>query len=644
LRSLGKRSEKMLSFFTDPYPDELLYSVFARYHFYSGNIDLKDTLTELFGKDSSIPSFEIGSHLGFLCDVLSGSYSPDRLIQEHTIFPFYAPFLPGNRKGELLKDITSSDGKGIYTKIGIVAGSICKKDSIYYCSVCAREEIERLGEAYIHREHQLQGVLMCPHHERFLKKYPVKRYENSRVEYTRLDGLLLDLSDSPLYEGEYQEKYCEQLLQISKAAYYLLTNDLTHISKADVLLRYKNLLYEKDLATNRLRVKQDELHEMMVGYYGNELLEILESSIDEDDEYNWLRVATRSVARTVHPLRHILLILFLTGDMDVFFKGIRNAYNPFGKGPWPCLNKASDHYEKDVVTQLTVTADSKTREPVGTFVCECGYIYSRKGPDKSENDRYRKGRVKAFGLVWEEKLKTLLSEHYHSYHEIARQLGCDIKTIHKFEAILAERNSTDVNADRSSQKVSVSNLHEEYRERMLRVIKEYPELSRTDIRSQCQKEYVFLYRYDKEWLFEMLPTGKSQKGGKGYIDWDQRDLEVLSRLQKAQMDLLNRAKPIRISKTSLGKEIANLSLLEKHLHKLPRCAEFTDKVSETKQQFQLRRCQITVRRMHEEGLPLLEWKIQREAGLRKEDYELIKDKIEMQGIIGEKNLAVHSPF
>ena len=121
----------MLSFFTDPYPDELLYSVFARYHFYSGNIDLKDTLTELFGKNSAIPSFEIGSHLRFLCNVLGGSYSPDRLIQEHTIFPFYAPFLPGNRKRELLKDITSSDGKGIYTKIGIVAGSICKKDSIY---------------------------------------------------------------------------------------------------------------------------------------------------------------------------------------------------------------------------------------------------------------------------------------------------------------------------------------------------------------------------------------------------------------------------------------------------------------------------------------------------------------------------------
>ncbi len=30
----------MLTFFTNPYPDELLYSAIARYHFYSGIIKI----------------------------------------------------------------------------------------------------------------------------------------------------------------------------------------------------------------------------------------------------------------------------------------------------------------------------------------------------------------------------------------------------------------------------------------------------------------------------------------------------------------------------------------------------------------------------------------------------------------------------
>lgn len=90
---------------------------------------------------------------------------------------------------------------------------------------------------------------------------------------------------------------------------------------------------------------------------------------------------------------------------------------------------------------------------------------------------------------------------------------------------------------------------------------------------------------------------------------------------------MNREKPIRISKTSLGKVSGKLSLLEKHLDKLPQCEKFIATISETKQQFQLRRCQSIVTKMQDGGLPILDWKIQRQAGLRKEDYELIKDRV-----------------
>ena len=58
----------MLPFFPTPYPNELLYSAISRYHFYSGNIDCKDTLEELFGSRSVIPSVEIGSYFSVLAE------------------------------------------------------------------------------------------------------------------------------------------------------------------------------------------------------------------------------------------------------------------------------------------------------------------------------------------------------------------------------------------------------------------------------------------------------------------------------------------------------------------------------------------------------------------------------------------------
>lgn len=478
-------------------------------------------------------------------------------------------------------------------------------------------------------------MVLCPHHGCYLKKYTIKTQDRSRIEYIRLEEALLDLSDVCLY----QEKHFDKLLQISQAAYYLLTHDLSKISKNDILCRYKNLLYGRELVTSNLRVRQDELHVWVINHYGAELLDILESGIDRNDEYNWLRVATRDVARTVHPLRHILLILLLAGDMDNFFQGIREKYHPFGAGPWPCLNRASKHYRQDVITNVIITADSKTRKPVGTFTCECGYSYSRTGPDQSDQDRYRKGRVKAFGHVWENKLQDLLVEKNLSYRKLANDMGCDVKTIQKFEAIIAEQ--TACQREKALETiVAQANQHmrKTYKNRLMQLMTEQPDMSRTEIRKLCQKEYVFLYRHDKEWLFNILPDIKTSDGSKGYIDWQQRDRDILLQLQKARIELLNQEKSIRISKSSLGKKVGQLSLLEKYIDKLPCCRDFISRASETTQQFQIRRCQKVILNMQAEGLPLIEWKIWRKAGVRPEVYCLIKDKLDWNSYKSSKEM------
>ena len=62
----------MLDFFTNPYKDELIYSTIARYHFYSGNVDFRDTIEECFGKRTMIPSFEIGGKFEYLSSLKKG--------------------------------------------------------------------------------------------------------------------------------------------------------------------------------------------------------------------------------------------------------------------------------------------------------------------------------------------------------------------------------------------------------------------------------------------------------------------------------------------------------------------------------------------------------------------------------------------
>lgn len=78
---------------------------------------------------------------------------------------------------------------------------------------------------------------------------------------------------------------------------------------------------------------------------------------------------------------------------------------------------------------MILTMDYKAKRPVATFSCSCGFV----GPDKDISDRYRIGRKKQFGHVWEAKLKRFLQEGGCSLREVARRRQCDPKTILKFD-------------------------------------------------------------------------------------------------------------------------------------------------------------------------------------------------------------------
>jgi hypothetical protein len=635
----------MIHFFTDPYEDELLYSAIGRYHFYTGNIDFKDTLVELFNKRTIVASFEIGTNIEALAKNLGGKYTADYIINEHTIYPFYIPFLPKKRKAEIIKAIKNDGGSKIYTEIGMIAGGICEKKGIYYCPCCTKKEIENYGEAYIHREHQLQGVFVCPKDGFRLKLYAKSKKNCSRIEYLIFDSRLLDFDNKP-YEGEKHDK----LLWLSQAAYFLLKENLTGISKENIAKAYKNLLYEKGLTTSSGRVKQRELYEEFASFYSKEFLELMESSIDFDDEYNWLKVATRNDKRVVHPIRQLMLINFLQEDISQFFKTINSKYNPFGKGPWPCLNRAAEHYRQKVVNNVKITEDYKTRVPVGTFTCSCGFIYSRKGPDKCDKDRYRVGRIKNFGDTWENKLRTLLSDGICNINQISKAMGCDAKTVVKYgEKLgvipLTNISNSDINLKLKGEEEKID-YESIYKKDVLNFIAENKNCTRKSLRSNLKKQYTWLYRHDKAWLMTKLPNSiakdKRNINHKSKVNWSNRDIEVLNLITKQIETMFKEAIPIRITKASVGKAVGLLATLEKNINKLPKTQKYLKEMQETVEQFQLRRCKkiIDEKLKQEEVIKL--WQIQRQAGIRTEAFKKLKEELTIYITMGEKKYGKNS--
>lgn len=626
----------MLTFFPEPYEDEILYSTLARYHYYSGNVGFKDTLLEIFGVATAIPTVELPNRLDYLSNHFSkkGCYTSDYFITKHTILPYYYPFLSAIRQKQIKEGMKQGNAHGLYTSAGIVSGSLCKRAGLSYCPLCSKQDVDSYGESYFRRSHQLQGLFVCYRHGCLLKQFPLTTKEKSRIEFIRLDHKLIN------YQVEYEknENIQEQLLSLAKSANSLLWMNPIEYNQSKMQQRYLTLLGSKKLVTCNKIVKQRDLHEQFTYYYGEKLLHKLESKLDEENEYNWLKILTRKVKRVVHPLRHLLLIQFLSGGVEKFFIYSSTVSHPFGAEPYYCLNPVAEHYRERVVIDCKVTADYKTRQPVGTFACSCGFIYSRRGPDQNPEDKCKIGRIKSFGHVWENKLVQLLHEKEYSLRELARKMGCDPKTVLKISSKLGlgyripssqhfklEQNN---NANHSP---SLDRFREQYSSDILNLIVGHPKYSRQEVRNQLQKQYAWFYRHDREWLDFNLPKKRPRSHVKdNRVDWDERDKQLVKEVEVLYDNLLRLQNPVRITKSLIGTKLGKKALLEKHIGKLPRTQKYFYCILESVEQFQMRRIKLVCQQLFIEKGKAKKWEVVRKAGLKSNYSQKVDEFIEGQ--------------
>lgn len=624
------------------YPDELLYSAIARYHIRSGNISLKSTLDDLYNSKTITAVVELPANMDVLIKNMpvNSTHTSDELIKNHTMFPFYSAFLPQDRKEIILNSMKDSKGGDIYNRIGIMATTIMSNKYFKFCSECIKEDYFKYGETYWHRIHQIPGISLCSKHIIHLSDSNVHIHSDNKHEYiyaseenclfelingvskqTALESReMLNKLNNVMNFEEYYNKLCILIGNVE-----LLLNR-QYNSRPSMWFRenYINKLIELELANVNGQVRQQDLINSFNSFYGKDLLYILQSSVNADDESNWLSQIVRKHRKTFQPLRHLLMIQFLGITLDdLFVKKVENK--SFGEAPWPCLNAGAEHYRQLTINDLKITYDCKSKKNVGTFSCSCGFAYSRSGPDVDINDRYRIGRVKCFGAVWEEKLKSFVHQECLSLNEIARNLKVDPKTIDKYAEKLGlclywRKNNNEkrhILHDCKSDLSDFNERKEKYREVWLELNSKYTDKSKTALRNINNKAYIWLYRNDKEWLD--YNTQEVPKCGiiNSKVDWEKRDREILNEAKNVTEQLFkSNGKPERVTIGRVGKKIGKLYLLEKHLDKMPLTKEYLVKYTETVEDFQKRRIKWAINNFERDGVEVKEWRVMRKAGIK----------------------------
>ena len=606
------------TFFPTPYVEETLYSVLCRYHLRSGNSSSKETMRQLWGEYLPITSVEFMMQVDVIAAKLNptGGIDSSQLVWEHTPYPYIYISLKENRALDVYQMICGNAPmrSGIDSQAGIPSQRNARK-YLRYCPACMQEDIEKYGETYWHRVHQLQGVFVCPKH-----KVPTYN-SNISVASTRWRFWPASHETRGVEEKleDIQHKYQNQLFDLSCDSAWILNNARKIGCKEELTEKYHSILKVKGFMNAGGRTDYERLCKAVADFYGQELLQLV-LNVALEQCLLWVRKIVSPSSKGVQPIHHLLFMRFLCGSPQKFVE-TRSVWEPYGQAPWPCHNKICPHYLENVIEPIEIIHDRGFC--VADFICPyCGFTYRRKRP-VSKEDQYEKNvKIMHFGHFWEQKLKDCLCEKKQNITETSRTMKCSKGTVYKHAQRLCiieksqyvKTEKCNPHNDRDSLEVT----REQRRGAIKKLIDLNPEIKRSDLWRANQRDYEWLRNNDQEWFDTFIPPRQNLK-----TDWKKRDKDWLKLIRKTYEKMSEDPCNLkRISIYSLFNEAGlNKNQIYLHKEKLPQTMNFLNENIETMNDWRRRKIDYAIKNLLAEGkLPSMTT-IQKEVGISDKEFK-----------------------
>lgn len=582
VETLGLRSMPFHLNVPRPNPDELLYSVAARFAHHHGLREAKTLSQALLGLPSVVIPTLLPAHFGRLRWLIETRWrmTVHDVALDHTLLPFFlsADGPAKARRAALVASVGEDQASHLEQTLGIAASRVAKPRHLRYCAACAREERARAGEAYWHRAHQLPGVLVCPDHGTPLSVSeapvaPVVRSAPLAAEQIiQPDRDPVEPVSAAARPVAWQiARYCQQGLDGASVG---LPQLQVQVEVAGFGRRHGTL---------------QELHERFESFVGRELLESIEPGWNPGEPLSWVMHIRRKPRKVLHPTRFHLMRLFLDSLRAL------PAPSPFGTGPWPCPNWLAPHFGERVVEDMTLVIDRRHPERViGRFACSCGMNFTRFAQDPPDR---RSIRIRAFGHLFSNRAAELAAKGL-SVAAIAAALKVHWKTAKRLmdEPVGAKPETAD-------------------QLRWSKLVAQYPGKGVSYLRNLEPALYARIYRRDRQWLRRHTPRPKRTRLAPARVDWEARDQEWAAIIEAETARLLANEPRRRVTRTAVVKRLGVQATVEKRLGQLPKTAAALTRVCETREQFRARRLEEVAA---EAPFPRPLWLLARKAGLRPE--------------------------
>jgi hypothetical protein len=671
----------VLGLFPKPANEELFYSVVARYSALLGPSRPAFVQEDVFGRRLSIATWDLPTRIRDVLSQLPDGHelAPGQLIERHTLFPYYAPFVSSECATHARTLMEEGGGRALLYALRARPVGVTHSATFHLCRACVEDDENSVGMPTWRRVHQLPGVAVCPTHGMPLSNTSVRRHaligRNAYVAAStaHIQGDVLRDPNVPL----------PMLHRIANDSLLLLANRVPVIDSSIARVRLLYSLHQAGWCRSNGRLRLQDLIEALAQHYGQTAHCWLGLAIAS--ESSWLRRMLRSEREAPNALHWIVVLQFLGIPLTAFFgvtDGVaedwfrdRNSVrkrrdgNPGYSGHHrvvlsvtgdgaPCNNAVCPYAGTTVPGALQAvhavavnrvlsscgTPEQRTIVEKNTLLVvrcdDCGHVYSwhpSHGP--------RVKRVETRGLKWDDALRELVGAG-HTMREIARRLNSTWRTVaaHALRLGVLPPGLKVQTLRPAAKEARRERLIASHRRTVLAALASDPHLMRHKRDPSFSGAWAKLWKYDRAWLEANMPFAVGER--KRYTaDWAAREATLIPQIEGAVAVLraatFSEERPVRISVRRIDQQLGGVPTLRfpATRARMPGVESLLATVTETPDAFARRRLAWAAHRYEAEGrAPTSGWALMARAGVLGCHAKLLREEAERLAV--ERRLAL----
>ncbi|WP_299179331.1 TnsD family Tn7-like transposition protein [uncultured Neptuniibacter sp.] len=470
-------SNSRLTFFPSPLPDETAYSLVNRFYERSGMFSICSTLDLLFGRHSMQVSSDFLSIMPELSKACGLSFI--EFVRSHSIIPFFEPFLSSSEYQQLLGTLEQGQSSKAIAELSLLANRLDISDPNFKsCPSCMEEDKEEYGIPYWHCIHQLPGISCCP-------KHAVRLIETNKCRNKLI-------SPKEIYHS------VPVSLNSAEYLYAVLATDCFASSHAlehkQLYQTYLYLLEKKNLLTEAGRIREQALKKALSKYWGGLFSrQSFERLNPLGKESRFPECLFHSESAHHHPMKHLLLIGFLSGSWSNFIGAFSQQPQLESQREYTLTMAIDPLRDKKRVAHNALRKGkslTSAAEESGLSVTTVRCLAESKDIDIAIRPK----------KIYEVERRAIIRKLMigASTRSLAKKFRVSIGAI---ELIL--RSHPELIPLR--HKIRFFNSVRKHRSTLTNTLAANPTYCRNEIKKAIPSSYTWLFKHDKKWLYGNLP-------------------------------------------------------------------------------------------------------------------------------------------